>query len=827
MGLCRLLKKVELYMNIEVPGTGPLTATIAIVGEAPGETEAKLGKPFVGESGKKLTQLLDRAGIIRETCYITNVFKFRPLGNDLTPYLRIGTKEAKESQEYLESKAYLASELAALPILSVIIAVGNVSLYTLTGLTKIMKRRGSVYSHPDGFRIVPIIHPAAILRARGASDVAQSDPFMLEYYTVEDLRKAKTISDGNYTEIKRNYIINPSLDQIFTFIADLTRARKPVAFDIETSMKTYELLSIAISNCPEEAMCIPFRNSYGDFFTEENEIKVMAAISHLLENPNILKIAHNATFDCAFMLRKYGIKAVPIFDTMLAHKVLCPDFPKSLEFIASMLAKMPYWKDEGKDGYSQAGKLHDTFWEYNCKDVMVLHEIKSEIETMIATQGNTETLAAQMDLIEPLLYMQARGVKIDQAGLSNLIEETVKEIEELKKDFAISTNEYLNPNQDPVSPTSPTQVATYFYDTRGITAYTHRKTKKPTTDITALKRLARRGYKEASILIDIRRKEKLRSSYADSKLIKNGRLHSNFAALASTGRLTSSELMDGSGTNMENMPPKITEFLYCDEGYLGFYFDLSNADNRTVAYIAPEPRMISAFESGIDIHSQTYGLMYGIPIEEVSSEDGSSPLGDGTKSQRFWGKKTNHSFNFGLGHVNYSLDAEIPEKEGKNHRERYHRVYPGLKDSYFRWVEETIRKTRSLVNSYGRRRKFLGRMDYNLLLQGFAFIPQSNTADTINRRGINFIHNDQKNFRWIELLNQVHDSIWFQIPLHIGFSAMSEMLSAIKTSLETPLEWKNYKFSIPAELKAGICFGKLWKTTPESLREDYERNKAL
>jgi len=814
-------------MNIEVPGTGPLTATIAIVGEAPGETEAKLGKPFMGESGKKLTALLDRAGILRETCYITNVFKFRPKNNDIAPYLKIGAKGAKESPEYTESMRYLTDELAQLPNLRVVVAVGNISLYTLTGLTKIMKRRGSVYSvsAPHPFKILPIIHPAAILRARGASDVSQADPFMLEYYTVDDLIKAKEIANENYTDIKRNYIINPSLDQIFTFIADLTLARKPVAFDIETSRQTHELLSIALGNCPEEAICIPFRNYYGDFFTEENEIKVLSTISSLLENPNILKIAHNATFDCAFMLRKYGIKAIPIFDTMLAHKVLCPDFPKSLEFIASMLAKMPYWKEEGKDGYAEAGKNDDTFWTYNCKDVMVLPEIKTEIELLIASQGNTETLTAQMALLEPLLYMQARGIKIDQKSLLKLIEKTTEEIEALKTAFTTITSEHLASNQEPISPTSPKQVAAYFYETRGITAYVHRKTKQPTTDITALKRLARRGFEEAIILIDIRRKEKLRSSYADDKLVKNGRLHSNFAALTSTGRLTSSEIMDGSGTNMENMPPKITEFLHCDDGYLGFCFDLSNSDNRSVAYIAPEPRMIRAFENGIDIHSQTYGLMYNISINDVSSEDGSSPIGDGTKSQRFWGKKTNHAFNYGLGYVNYSLDAEISEKEGKSHHNKYHQVYPELKNSYFRWVEETLRQTRSLTNCYGRKRKFLGRMDYKLILNGFAFIPQSNTADTINRKGINFIHQDQKAFRFIELLNQVHDSIWFQIPLRIGFPAMTEMLMAIKASLETPLEWQNYKFSIPAELKAGNCFGKLWKTTPESLREDYERNK--
>ncbi|MDP9424653.1 MAG: uracil-DNA glycosylase, partial [Actinomycetota bacterium] len=59
-------------------GEGPVGATVAIVGEAPGEQEDRAGKPFVGRAGKLLNELLEEAGIDRSEVYVTNTVKVRP-----------------------------------------------------------------------------------------------------------------------------------------------------------------------------------------------------------------------------------------------------------------------------------------------------------------------------------------------------------------------------------------------------------------------------------------------------------------------------------------------------------------------------------------------------------------------------------------------------------------------------------------------------------------------------------------------------------------------------------------------------------------------------
>jgi uracil-DNA glycosylase family 4 len=62
-------------------GEGPKPCDVMIIGEAPGETEDKLGRPFVGKAGKRLDEALIAAGLKRDEVYITNIYKFRPPNN--------------------------------------------------------------------------------------------------------------------------------------------------------------------------------------------------------------------------------------------------------------------------------------------------------------------------------------------------------------------------------------------------------------------------------------------------------------------------------------------------------------------------------------------------------------------------------------------------------------------------------------------------------------------------------------------------------------------------------------------------------------------------
>ena len=83
--------------------------------------------------------------------------------------------------------------------------------------------------------------------------------------------------------------------------------------------------------------------------------------------------------------------------------------------------------------------------------------------------------------------------------------------------------------------------------------------------------------------------------------------------------------------------------------HLLYEVDLSQAENRIVAYLAPDRGMQSAFEQGIDIHALTAAHILSIPVGEISDEEGSSPVGPSHASQRDIGKAGNHSLNYGMG----------------------------------------------------------------------------------------------------------------------------------------------------------------------------------
>jgi DNA polymerase len=134
-----------------VPGTGPATARIMAVGEGPGETEDRLGQPFVGAAGNVLTKLLQSIGLQREDVYITNVVKCRPPGNrDPLP------DEVDACSHFLDAQVEIIGP-------DVILILGRHALARLLpGSASITRLHGEKVMRGDRL-YVPLYHPAAAL----------------------------------------------------------------------------------------------------------------------------------------------------------------------------------------------------------------------------------------------------------------------------------------------------------------------------------------------------------------------------------------------------------------------------------------------------------------------------------------------------------------------------------------------------------------------------------------------------------------------------------------------------------------------------------------
>lgn len=362
-----------------------MTKPIFLLGEAKGENEARYGAGFVGFSGLDLLRMLDEAKIItldrgdrqhisyffqeRDPKYLdaiwrahpevhrSNVFQLHPPGNDLNffcgpkkdgieGYGPLTSKGKYCRREYEPELMRLGDELLDVDP-NLVVCLGNTGLWALTGSTGVGKLRGTtgVSTHTvSGYKYLSTYHPAAVMR----------EP-LNRAITILDLMKARR--EAAFPELRRPHReiwIEPDLEDIARFLA-LHIYQPPVcrllSVDIETSGT--RVTCIGLSPRPDLSLVIPFddeRAAGGNYWpTQEAERSCWGLVRGVLEDPAIPKLFQNGLYDCAFLLRAYGIRVMGAkHDTMLLHHALQPESLKGLAFLGSLYTDEGPWKSERK-----------------------------------------------------------------------------------------------------------------------------------------------------------------------------------------------------------------------------------------------------------------------------------------------------------------------------------------------------------------------------------------------------------------------------------------------------------------------------------------------
>jgi DNA polymerase len=146
-------------------GEGDPCAALMCVGEGPGETEDRLGRPFVGRAGELLEKMLAAIGLAREDVYIANTVKCRPT---LDAGHRLANR-APTPDEMKNCRPYLDAQIELLRP-RVILALGAPAAKSFMGERfSITKQRGQWFDGPLGIPIVATFHPAYILRQTGGA----------------------------------------------------------------------------------------------------------------------------------------------------------------------------------------------------------------------------------------------------------------------------------------------------------------------------------------------------------------------------------------------------------------------------------------------------------------------------------------------------------------------------------------------------------------------------------------------------------------------------------------------------------------------------------
>jgi len=142
-------------------GEGTATARAIFIGEQPGDSEDKLGRPFVGPAGKLLDRALEQAGIDRELVYVTNVvkhFKWRSRG-------KRRLHEKPNAREIAACRPWLEAELAVVRP-GLLVCLGATAAQALLGRSfRVMQMRGEILKHELAEAIMATVHPSSILRA--------------------------------------------------------------------------------------------------------------------------------------------------------------------------------------------------------------------------------------------------------------------------------------------------------------------------------------------------------------------------------------------------------------------------------------------------------------------------------------------------------------------------------------------------------------------------------------------------------------------------------------------------------------------------------------
>jgi DNA polymerase-1 len=170
-------------------------------------------------------------------------------------------------------------------------------------------------------------------------------------------------------------------------------------------------------------------------------------------------------------------------------------------------------------------------------------------------------------------------------------------------------------------------------------------------------------------------------------------VHTSFnQALAATGRLSSQN------PNLQNIPVRTEEgrrvrkaFVPRDSDHILVSADYSQIELRLIAEISGDTAMLDAFQQKLDIHTATAAKVYGVPLEEVTSE------------QRRAAKTVNFSIIYGAGASNLSQQLGIKRSEAKELIDNYFREYAGLRD-YMTNIVESARKNGYVETLLGRRR---------------------------------------------------------------------------------------------------------------------------
>ena len=275
---------------------------------------------------------------------------------------------------------------------------------------------------------------------------------------------------------------------------------------------------------------------------------------------------------------------------------------------------------------------------------------------------------------------------------------------------------------------------------------------------------------------------------------QTGKIHTSFnQAVTSTGRLSSTN------PNLQNIPVRDDlgreirkAFIPDNTDCLFFSADYSQIELRIMAHLSGDPHMIEAFQSGADIHAATAAKIYGIPVEEVTSD------------MRRKAKTANFGIIYGISVFGLAERMNVDRKEAKELIDGYFETYPSVKAYMDKSIQ--VAQEKGYVETIFHRKRFLPDINSrNAVVRGYAErnainAPiQGSAADIIKVAMARIYQRFQTEGIQAKMILQVHDELNFSVPVN-----EKERVE------EIVIEEMEHAYRMHVPLKADCGWGKNW-----------------
>ncbi len=534
-----------------------------------------------------------------------------------------------------------------------------------------------------------------------------------------------------------------------------------------------------------------FKTEKGVAVLKNSDFMFIGFCQEFLSDKRIEKFTNDAKHIFAYA-ETNGIEAKNIkLDTSLAGYLLNPNSNKYSVSDLSDVFALPGVKFKDVENDELSAIIFEE--EQNIKDAAKMEAVSLKLMSEIKENEQEDLLYnIEIPLSRVLASMEKEGFSVDKNGISEYGKKIANEIEiKIKNIHSLAGCEF-NIN-------SPKQLGEVLFSEERLNLPHQKKTKSGYSTNAEVLEFLKDKHPIIPEILEYRTLSKLKSTYCDGllKVVDNdGRIHSTLNQTETrTGRISSTE------PNLQNIPVRtelgreLRKFFNAKDGYVLVDADYSQIELRVLASMANDEKMINAFLHNEDIHKSTASQVFGIPIDEVSSED------------RRKAKAVNFGIVYGIGAFSLSNDIGSSVAEADRYIKGYLANFSGVA-KFMEDCKESAKKSGFSKTAFGRRRYLPELSSSNANLRNFGErvamnMPiQGTAADVIKIAMIKVWERLKKEIPEAHLIMQIHDELIVEAPVE----KEKQVVSLLKEEMENAV-----KMSVP--FLADVESGKTWYDT--------------